>query len=472
MFRIRSGFFPLSQMPRQSRAVRLRTGILAVLATSFLLIFCMGSSPAQDVTLSGAALVSVDGPIGPSTSAYIVRSLEQALTDRRALVVLTIDTPGGLDSSTREIVQAILASPVPVVAYVSPSGARAASAGTYILYASHVAAMAPATNVGAATPIQIGGGSVFPSPEKDEDGEADAPPAAAEKAISDSIAYLRSLAELRGRNPDWAEASVREAASVSATEALETGVIDIIAADTSDLMRQLDGRTVETVHGRSVLNTAAIPLIAYEPDWRTRILAVITNPNVAYILLLIGVYGLLLEFYSPGTFIAGITGAICLFLGLYALNLLPVNYAGFALVGLGVVLMVAEAFAPSFGALGIGGAAAFVAGSLMLMETDAPGFQISRVFIGSIATLTSGLFLFVMWMLLRARRRRVATGMEEMIASHGEVIDWSGTSGHVRIHGEVWLASAALPLRPGQQVEVHAMDGLRLKVIPIGKDTQ
>lgn len=421
----------------------------------------------------GAVLARLEGAIGPAARDYVSKALEHAREGAAQLVILQIDTPGGLDSSTREIVRDIIASPVPVACHVAPSGARAASAGTYILYACHVAAMAPGTNVGAATPIQIGV-PLGPSgdQDKDDDDAKDKPKSAAEmKAINDSIAYLRSLAEMRERNVEWAEAAVRDAASISSAEALKIGVIDIMAPNTADLLKQLNGRTVEASFGTTTLATTGIPVTSYEPDWRTRLLAVITNPNVAYILLLIGVYGLLLEFYNPGSFIAGITGAICLFLGLYALNLLPINYAGFALLGLGVVLMVSEAFVPSFGALGLGGTIAFVVGSVMLMDTDAPGFTVNRMLIGSIAAVTSGLFLFVMMMLLKARRRVVTTGIEEMISSRGEVVDWSGTGGHVRVHGEIWNARSDTPLEAGRPVVIRGIDGLTVDVAPEEKET-
>lgn len=313
---------------------------LAAIVAAFCLALAAPAT-AQDLPMkpATAALVTIDGAIGPAASDYVLRSLSRAAEAGHPLVILQIDTPGGLDSSTREIVQAILASAVPVAGYVAPSGARAASAGTYILYAAHIAAMAPGTNVGAATPVQIGGGgSPLPGGGRSSDDEEDqGPDASTRKAISDSTAYLKSLAELRGRNVEWAEAAVRESASISAQAALEAGVIDLIATSPEDLLAQLDGRTIDTSLGPRRLDTAGLGIERFEPDWRTKVLSAITNPNVAYILLLIGVYGLLLEFYSPGTFIAGITGAICLFLGLYALNLLPVNYAGFALVGLGIL---------------------------------------------------------------------------------------------------------------------------------------
>jgi membrane-bound serine protease (ClpP class) len=421
----------------------------------------------------GAVLVRLEGAIGPAAKDYVSKALERAREVAAQLVILQIDTPGGLDSSTREIVRDIIASPVPVACYVAPSGARAASAGTYILYACHIAAMAPGTNVGAATPIQIGGVPLMPSEDKKKDDEAkDKPKNAAEmKAVNDSIAYLRSLAEMRGRNVEWAEAAVRDAASISSAEALKIGVIDIMATNTTDLLKQLDGRSVEASFGTTTLATTGMALMPYDPDWRTRLLAVITNPNVAYILLLIGVYGLLLEFYNPGTFVAGITGAICLFLGLYALNLLPINYAGFALLGLGIVLMVSEAFVPSFGALGLGGTIAFVVGSVMLMDTDAPGFTVNRMLVGSIATVTSGLFLFVMMLLLKARRRAVTTGLEEMVSSRGEVVDWSGSGGHVRVHGEIWKARSDTPLEAGRPVVIRGIHGLTVDVAPEEKET-
>lgn len=446
--------------------------VFLVLAWTLVAFAAVQAQDRPQETGGGAVLARLEGAIGPAARDYVSKALEKAREEAAQLVILQIDTPGGLDSSTREIVRDIIASPVPVACYVAPSGARAASAGTYILYSCHVAAMAPGTNVGAATPIQIGV-PLGPSGDQDKDDEAkEKPKSAAEmKAVNDSIAYLRSLAEMRGRNVEWAEAAVRNAASISSAEALRTGVIDIMATNTADLLKQLDGRTVEATFGTTTLATTGIALTPYEPDWRTRLLAAITNPNVAYILLLIGVYGLLLEFYNPGSFIAGITGAICLFLGLYALNLLPINYAGFALLGLGIVLMVSEAFVPSFGALGLGGTIAFVVGSVMLMDTDAPGFTVNRMLIGSIAAVTSGLFLFVMMMLLRARRRGVTTGIEEMISSRGEVVDWSGTGGHVRVHGEIWKARSDAPLEAGRPVVVRGVDGLTVDVAPEEKET-
>ena len=375
-------------------------------------------------------------------------------------------------SSMRDIVRNILASPIPVVGYVAPGGARAASAGTYILYATHVAAMSPGTNLGAATPVQIGGGfPTSPSSDKQDQGKKEYP-TLADKTVSDSIAYIRSLAQMRGRNAEWAEKAVREAASLSAEDALKEGVIDLLASDIVVLLTQLDGRTISMPSGAVTLSTDGLTLERYEADWRTRFLAVITNPNFAYILMLIGFYGILFEFYSPGMIVPGVAGAISLLLAFYAFQILPINYAGLALILLGLALMTSEAFVPSFGALGLGGAAAFVLGSILLMDTDIPGFTVSPILIGSIATVSSGLFLFIMMMMLRARRRVVVSGPEEMIDSRAEVIDWSGNRGHVRAHGEVWNARAETTLSPGDTVKIRAIDGLTLMVSAQQKDPQ
>ena len=442
-----------------------------VLLLSGLLLMVMGTPlGAQDERT--AVLLDLKGPIGPALSDYVRRGLVQARDRNAVIVVLRIDTPGGLDASMREIVQDILASPIPIVGYVTPSGARAASAGTYILYATHVAAMAPGTNLGAATPVQIGAPrSPFPLPQSgDEEGESEEaakPPGVEDKAVSDAIAYIRSLAQLRGRNVDWAERAVREAASLSAADALEMGVIDLIADDTGALFERLNGRTVALPDGERTLATVPLVIVAIEPDWRTELLAIITNPNVALILMLLGFYGIVLEFYNPGMIFPGVVGAISLLLGLYALQVLPVNYVGLALMLLGLGLMLAEVFYPGFGALGLGGVAAFVIGSIMLLETDVPGFGVSRLLIGSIAGVSAGSFLLLLMFLMRSRRRVPVTGMEEMVGSSGEVIDWAGDWGHVRVHGEVWRASADESLSPGMPVRVERMDGLILIVRPV-----
>jgi membrane-bound serine protease (ClpP class) len=433
----------------------------------------LGLALAPTAHAASALVVEVDGPIGPATSDYITTALRKAAEGGAEVVILRMDTPGGLVDSTRIIIQQILAAPVPVVTWVAPGGARAASAGTYILYASHIAAMAPATNVGAATPVQIGGfPPLQPQPEKEEEGkegDQERPPRPAgmeDKIVHDAAAYMRGLAQLRGRNAEWAEKAVREAVSVSANEALELGVVDLVAADLPALLRGLDGRRVKIGEEERVLRTEGIEIVRLAPDWRTELLSILTNPNVAYLLLLIGIYGIILEFYNPGTFVPGVIGAISLLLALYAFHVLPVSYAGLALIALGVAMMVGEAMLPSFGALGLGGIVAFVVGSVMLLDTDAPGFGVSWELIGAVALSASLLLMLMMTMLARSHRRATVTGMEAMPGQRARVVDWAGNEGHVRLMGETWRARGPAALRPGGTVRVRAVDGLTLEVEP------
>lgn len=423
-----------------------------------------------------AVFISIEGAIGPATKDYFVRSLEKARTQNASLFIIQMNTPGGLDSSMRDIIQAILASDIPVVTYVTPSGARAASAGTYILYASHIAAMAPATNLGAATPVQIGGSSPPKLPSGDDDknkkeGNKQAPlnnkDALSRKAINDAVAYIQGLAELRGRNREWAEKAVREAVSLTASDALKQNVIDLIATDFSDLLKQINGKTIKTQHREVVLDTEGMVLESIEPDWRNQLLSIITDPNVAYILMLIGIYGLIFEFSNPGAFIPGIVGAICLLLALFAFQALPINYAGFALIILGIIFMVAEAFVPSFGALGIGGVAAFVIGSIILMDTDIPGYGVSLPLIGSIALVSSAVFAVVLVMALKARRRPVVSGQEELVGAIAEATQDFDQQGYVHLHGENWNAISATPVKKGDKIKVTKLDGLTLHVEPV-----
>jgi membrane-bound serine protease (ClpP class) len=378
-----------------------------------------------------------------------------------------MDTPGGLDTSMREIIRAILASPVPVVTYVAPNGARAASAGAFILYASHVAAMAPATNVGAATPVQIGGGGSGPQPDGNEGGNETGTQGGAameRKAVNDAVAYIRSLAELRGRNADWGEEAVRGGASLSATAALEKNVTDFIARDRSELLRKLDGRTV-TAAGRQVtIETEGMSLVEVEPNWRTQILSAITNPNVALILMLIGVYGLIFEFMNPGALYPGTIGVISLLVGLYALAALPVNFAGIGLILLGLALIAAEAFTPSFGVLGVAGAVAVALGSTIMFDTDVPEFRIGWTAAAGFGVASMAVVLVLARVALMSRRAAIVSGREQMIGETGEVLDWSRGQGHVFVHGERWRAQGVDELDAGDEVEVRDIDGLTLTV--------
>jgi membrane-bound serine protease (ClpP class) len=421
-----------------------------------------------------AIVLDIDGVIGPAMADYVRRELKTAKPGEIGLIVLRMNTPGGLDSSMREIVSAILASPVPVATYVAPNGARAASAGTYIAYASAIAAMASGTNIGAATPVRVGA-SPFPSGRPDQPaGQKDAQKNAGEsqdtetrKAINDATAYIRSLAELNGRNADWAADAVRTAVSIPASEALKLHVIDVIADDVPDLLRKIDGRTVLVAGKREQLRTSGLAATAVAPDWRTTLLVVITNPNIAFILLLVSIYGLIFEFLNPGAVAPGLVGSISLLVALYALNLLPINFAGAALVLLGIGLMIAEAHIGAFGAIGIGGIVAFIIGAIMMFPSDVPGFELSPAVLAGAAVVTASLFLLVLSMLLRSRRRAVITGEEALVGAEGEAASWQGDEGRVRLKGEIWLARAAGPLQPGTRVKVVARDGLVLTVEPV-----
>ena len=444
------------------------------------------------VPLAGAAgaaggdapvvVLDLEGAVSPATADYAVRGLRKAADLGASLVVIELDTPGGLDTSMRRLVKEILASPVPVATFVAPSGARAASAGTFIIYASHIAAMAPATNLGAASPVQIGG-----VPGREPSQEPGAPPAEkpagksgkarakreeplpgdtmTRKVTHDAAAYIRSLAQLRGRNVEWAERAVREAVSLSAVDALKLKVIDLVADDVPDLMKKLDGRKVTVQGVERKLETAHAVTVTIAPDWRVELLSVIANPSVALILMMIGIYGLLFEFSNPGFLAPGVMGGICLMLAAYAFHLLPVNYAGIGLIVIGIGFLVAEAFVPSFGALGIGGAVALVFGSVILIDPEtAGGYAVPRSLSVALALASAALVFATVFVAVKARRRPVVSGREDMLGATGEALEDFEGEGWAQVHGEQWRVSCPSRVSRGQKVRVTAIDGLTLRV--------
>lgn len=451
----------------------LRIALVTVLALGLALL----AGASTDRAPGAVVVLDVSGPIGPASRDYVIRGIESAEADQAALVVLRMDTPGGLAASMRDMITRILNAEVPVATWVGPSGARAASAGTYLLYASHIAAMAPSTHLGAATPVQMGGGTgdegalARRAQDSGENG-ADAPSgdAATRKAVEDAVAYIRGLAERHGRNADWAERAVREAASLTASEALELNVIDLVAADLPTLLDAVHGREFELA-GRSVtLDTRHADLHEQQPDWRNRFLGVLTNPTVAYILMMIGIYGLILEGYNPGVLVPGVIGGICLLLALYAFQILPVNYAGLALMLLGFALIAVELFVPSFGILGIGGVTAVVIGSIILMDSDIPGAGINIGLIAGMGLASALVFFVLIYLAVKSIRRPQVTGRELLVGQQAEAIgDFVDGRGRVHVLGEAWSAASKHPIESGQMVEVEAADGLVLRVRPVDR---
>ncbi|MBM2775553.1 NfeD family protein [Burkholderia territorii] len=497
----RHGPPPASAGGRPRHPLSARVARAALFAALLVVCAAVAAPPptAAPAAVPPVFVIPVNGAIGPASADFIVRSLERAAREHAPLAILQLDTPGGLDTSMRQIIKAILGSPVPVAAFVAPGGARAASAGTYIVYASHIAAMAPGTNLGAASPVQfgIGGGAPgaprpAPAGASGAVGASGASASPAElpndtqsteirKATQDAAAYIRGLAQLRGRNAEWAERAVREALSLSATEARAQHVVDLIAQDPADLARQLDGRTVTTTAGTLHVATAHAPLVVLAPDWRSRFLSIIADPNVALILLTIGIYGLFFEFANPGFVLPGVAGTICLLIGLFAMQLLPISYAGLGLVLLGLGCLVAEAFLPTFGVLGFGGIVSFTIGALMLIDTDVPGYGIPWPVIAGLALGGGLLVALVSSVALRARRRPVVTGAEAIVGSIGEVLDDGlladqpqdaagpapSAAGWARVHGERWRVASSTPLAAGCRVRVTGRHGLTLTVAPL-----
>ncbi|MPY26263.1 nodulation protein NfeD [Shewanella psychropiezotolerans] len=434
----------------------------------FLLLFFSTSSlasiEASSQTQTGNSteipVLTIKGAIGPAISDYLTSEMTIANQDGAPLVIIIIDTPGGLVSSLRDINQAILNSQVPIACLVHPAGARAASAGTYILYACHIAAMAQATTLGAATPVSIGGSPK--APQDKDDNKTSSPSAMEKKILNDSIAYIRSLAQLRGRNEEWAELAVKEAATLTAQEALEKNVIDLMSNSTADLIKQLDGWEVSINQEPYLLDLSQAKLTPIKPDWRNQFIATITNPNIAYILMLIGVYGLILEFYSPGIGVAGVTGAIALVIAMYAFQMLPVNYAGLLLLMLGIGLMIAEAMVPSFGIFGIGGVIAFALGSVFLIDTKHAQFQVSLPVIAAVTAVSAAFMIFCLGYLWRSRHNKIVSGQEAIVGAEAKVLEDFIDHGFVLLGGERWAAISDTPLQKDQLVQVEQVDDLTL----------
>ena len=471
----------MKQKSRQVRQSALAVRLLQLASTLLAsLVLATGFARAEGLVLE----LDLEGPLGVATADYIVSGISEANARGASLIIIRMDTPGGLVEPMRDIVSAILASNVPVATYVSPGGARADSAGTYILLASHVAAMAPTTHLGAATPVSLGGDS--PSPptpldrrpntdsgdenkdqESTDDNNAGSGSAMDKKVLNDAIAYIRGLAEAHGRNADWAETAVRDAATLTATAALEQNVIDLIAADRAELLESIDGRVLTVNNKEHTLQTAGAIVEQLEPNWRIKFLSAITNPQVALLLMLVGIYGLVFEGWNPGAIVPGVVGIVCLLLAAYALQVLPVNYAGVALIVVGVALIIAEAFAPSFGVLGLGGIAAFIFGAIMMFDSGVPGFGISITFVVLLALAAGSLMLWIATFLVKLRRRGAVSGQESIVGGIAVAMEAFEREGHVWLEGEPWNAVTSAAVAKNQSVRVTAMDGLLLRVEPV-----
>jgi membrane-bound serine protease (ClpP class) len=397
-------------------------------------------------------LLVVNGGINPATADYIHDGIELGREQGAQAVIIQLDTPGGLLDSTKSIVKEILGAPVPIIVYVAPSGAGAMSAGVFVTMAANVAAMAPGTTIGAAHPV---GG-------QGEDVGGDM----REKVENFAVSLSRTIAQQRGRNVDWAEKAVRESVSITEREAVELKVVDLVATDIQDLLRQVDGREVDVAGRRVELATAGVRVERHEMRLRQKILDILANPNVAYLLMMAGILGLYVEFTHPGVFFPGIAGAICLLLGMAALQVLPINYSGLGLIILGLALLIAELFLPSFGVLGVGGLVAFVFGSLLLFDTAQSTMTVDPGIVFGAAATLGGFTLIVGWLVVRAQRRQPAVGVEGMIGEIGEVKRTGGPGGRIKVfvHGEYWDADSEDLLAVGDAVEVLGTTGLRMRV--------
>lgn len=462
-------------------------------ALAALCAFVAGPANADGVVLQ----LELEGPLGVGNAEYILDGIEQAEQRNASLVIIRMDTPGGLVNPMRDIVKAILGSSVPVATYVAPGGARADSAGTYILLASHIAAMAPTTHLGAATPVSLGGDPPeSPSPfqpqpddapesrspegkdgaapgdadEEQHEAEPPRPDSAMErKILNDAVAYIRALAEAHGRNADWAEKAVRDAATLTAEAALQENVIDVIAASREELLAKINGREITVDNEQVTLDTGAATVEEVEPSWRAKFLTTISNPEIAVLLWGLGFTALILEFFHPGAMVPGVVGVICLLLGAYALQIIPVNYAGLALILLGFALIIAEAFVPSFGILGLGGIAAFSFGAIMMFDTGIPGFGISIAFVVTFAVITGASLLLIVSYVMKLHRRGAVSGEGSIVGGTATAMEDFTVEGRVWLEGEAWHAVSDAPVRKDEEVVVRRLEGLTLYVEPTGR---
>ncbi|HEY7471962.1 MAG TPA: nodulation protein NfeD [Gemmatimonadota bacterium] len=427
----------------------------------------LGAGPLRAQTAERHVVrIVVDGAISPASAEYIMDAIDEAGESDAGALVIQLDTPGGLVESTREIVQAMMASDVPIVVYVAPSGARAGSAGVFLTLAAHVAAMAPGTNIGAATPISMGGGGLpgGPAPADSAIEGAAGGDALEQKILNDTVAFIRTIAERRGRNAEWAAKAVTDAVSVTETEAVEQNVVDLVAPSLPALLDAIDGRVVELFDRRVTLRTAGADVRDLEKGLRFKILDTIANPNIAFILMMIGIYGIFFELMNPGAILPGVVGGISLLLAFFALQALPVNYAGVLLILFSLILFIAEVKVVSHGLLTVGGVIAFVLGATMLFDTPGSFLRVSWSVIIPAALLTAGFFAFAMGLAWRAWKAKPATGREGLVGERGVVKRPIDPEGQVMVRGELWRARAGEALETGVAVEVVGVDGLTLEV--------